>query len=123
MSQENNSMITYSFKKKGKNLSIIISMLLLIFVNYSSAQMQWTVATNPAEFTGRSEHSSVVFKNKIWTITGYGTECKPLHDIWCSEDGITWTSAVDSVPFVMRVGIPCISFNGYLWALGGYNGL
>lgn len=97
--------------------------LILFFITSSYAQISWLVATPEAEFQSRSRHTSILFDNKIWAIGGYDKNEKPLSDIWCSKNGKDWTRILETVPFVMRVNTAIISFQGYLWALGGYNGL
>jgi hypothetical protein len=56
---------------------------------HSTNGITWTRATDNAQFSARSRHSSVVFDNKMWVIGGNDGSSK--NDVWSSTNGITWT--------------------------------
>ncbi|WP_273568784.1 Kelch repeat-containing protein [Maribacter halichondriae] len=77
--------------------------------------------TYAANFTARFRHSTVVFKNKIWVIGGFGDEGY-LNDVWHSDDGLNWTEATSSAGFSSRFGHTSVVFNDKIWVIGGYDG-
>lgn len=77
----------------------------------------WTLAANPAAFTGRYGHTSVVFNNKIWVIGGEAAGF--YNDVWNSSDGVSWTCAANSAGFTQRAGHTSVVFNNKIWVIGG----
>jgi hypothetical protein len=82
--------------------------------------IQWTQATASASFSTRSNHTSVVFDNKMWVIGG--TNGLYLNDVWYSSDGATWTQATASASFSGRYAHTSVVFDNKMWVIGGYNG-
>ncbi len=41
-------------------------------------------------FSSRSEHSLLVYKNKMWVIGGFDASGNVLNDIWNSSNGVDW---------------------------------
>ena len=84
----------------------------------------------------RADHTSVVFKDKIWVLGGYTG--KYLNDVWSSEDGETWT---ESKPpndrdgnkvskdtagtaanwWTARDRHTSVVFKGKIWVMGGFD--
>ncbi|APQ16011.1 kelch-like protein [Maribacter hydrothermalis] len=79
------------------------------------------VTTNAA-FLERTDHTSIVFNDKIWIIGGYDG-FSYLNDIWQSSDGETWTQVTDEAPFHKRSGHIAVVFDNKIWVIGGYNGV
>jgi hypothetical protein len=93
---------------------------------YSSDGSHWTSATLAAPWQGRSGHTSVVFNGKMWVIGGGYFDwdnggSQVLNDAWCSSDGVHWTSATLSAPWIARSGHTSVVHNGKIWLLGGEN--
>jgi hypothetical protein len=84
----------------------------------SSDGVTWTEITQNHVFSPRSEHTSVVFNNKIWVIGGWNGKSF-LNDIWYSADGMSWTQADAPVIFSPRCDIASAVSGGKLWAIGG----
>ncbi|TMM58741.1 hypothetical protein FEE95_04730 [Maribacter algarum] len=62
-------------------------------------------------------HSSVVYDNKLWAITGWGID----GDIWWSSDGNRWNlTNKNEVPFKGRVLTSSVVFNNKVFVVGGY---
>jgi len=80
-----------------------------------------TPVTANADFSGRPEHTSVVFNNKMWVIGGIDGGNR-LNDVWQSSDGITWSQATDNAPFIRRSGHTSIVLDDKIWVVGGYDG-
>ncbi|NRB40855.1 MAG: hypothetical protein HRU20_20690 [Pseudomonadales bacterium] len=70
-------------------------------------------------FSGRYNHQSVVFKNKMWVIGGDDGSSK--NDVWSSSDGISWVQVTSSASFGKRYGHQSVVFNDRIWVLGGYS--
>jgi hypothetical protein len=96
---------------------------------------------NSINLPPRTDHSAVVFKNKIWILGGIGDESIVRNDVWCSTDGNMWelmagsanpnTHVLDSlgIPylpgFVPRRGHTSLVFDNKIWVIGGtsYSGV
>lgn len=77
-------------------------------------------ATSNGSFSGRVDHSSVVFDNKIWVIGGFVGNPNPYkNDVWYSEDGIEWQQATDNAAFSARKEHASVVFNDKIWVIGG----
>ncbi len=88
----------------------------------SAAVNTWTRAASHAPWQTRCYHSTVVFKNKIWILGGYHesvTQRYSLNDIWCSEDGVSWTLVTDNAPWSIRYGMGVGVLDDRLWLIGG----
>ena len=84
----------------------------------------WTEAIDGAGWDNRRDHSSVVFKNKIWVLGGNdGAYSSTENDVWSSVDGISWTEATDgSVRWTARRDHSSVVFEDKIWVLGGWDG-
>ncbi|WP_281613196.1 kelch repeat-containing protein [Flammeovirga sp. SubArs3] len=73
---------------------------------------------SPTSFTSRHQHTTVAFKNKLWTIGG-GTADGIKNDVWSSSDGKNWTLEVENAPFDPRYTHTCLVYNDKIWIIGG----
>ncbi|HQO02805.1 MAG TPA: choice-of-anchor D domain-containing protein, partial [Spirochaetota bacterium] len=75
----------------------------------------WTNITSSAQWSGRCQHSVVVFNDgsgpKMWLIGGYG-----LQDAWCSSDGQTWELKSEQIPWFTGQRFTFV-FNNELWSV------
>ena len=76
------------------------------------------IRTPPAKRSGRSNHTSVVFDNKIWVMGGSGT-----NEVWYSADGRDWSRATSSAQWSARYMHTSVVFDNKMWVLGGAGGL
>ncbi|MGK5092895.1 hypothetical protein WDW89_12875, partial [Deltaproteobacteria bacterium TL4] len=77
----------------------------------------WTQVTSSAAWSGRYNHTSVVFNNKIWVMGGYDGNGK--NDVWYSGDGITWNEATPNAQWGVRAGHTNLVFGNKIWLIGG----
>lgn len=83
-----------------------------------------TISPGSKQFPKRSNHSSVVFNNKMWVIGGAGGAAV-LNDVWSSPDGTSWTKVLadtaspGSNQFSQRYGQGSVVFNNKMWVIGG----
>lgn len=97
----------------------------------SSDGINWTLETNNAGFSGRYDHASIVYDNKIWVVGGKAFDVPgiasnaafvDINDVWSSSDGINWTQITDNAPFSKRGGHTLDVYNGRLHLIsGGFN--
>ncbi len=98
---------------------MLLTAFCFVLPSYLFAQMTWIQATDSAGWSARSNHSSVVFDNKIWVIGGYDpTGFK--RDVWFSTDGVTWTQATNSAGWSPRHKHSSVVFDNKIWVIGGY---
>jgi peptidoglycan hydrolase-like protein with peptidoglycan-binding domain len=84
----------------------------------------WTQTTSSAPAL-RSQHTSVVFNDKMWIIggqtTGFCTSCIAYNDVWSSSDGITWTQVTSNAQWSGRRSLSSVVFNNKIWVIAGEN--
>ena len=69
-------------------------------------------------WSARSEHTSVVFNNKMWVIGGHsGGSCR--NDVWSSSDGKNWTQETANASWSGRCNHTSTVFNNKIWVIGG----
>jgi hypothetical protein len=85
---------------------------------YSTDGVNWTCATNSAEWSPRAGHTSIVFDNKIWVLGGID-EQGTKGDVWFSLNGANWTCATESAPWSPKYGHTSVVFDNKMWVLGG----
>ena len=93
--------------------------LLISFTIFADGT-NWSVVNASAPWGHRSQHQSVVFKDKIWVIGGYKNGGSQK-DVWSSPDGTNWTLVTAAAPWAKRIGHECLVFNNKLWLFGGNN--
>jgi len=86
-----------------------------------------SIATNSAQIGRRGAHSSVVFDNKVWAVSGRvfdidGTYLGEPNDVWNSDDGVDWIQVTDNANFRGRSRHSSVVFNDKMWILGGIIG-
>lgn len=83
----------------------------------------WEEVKATGHFSPRMEHSTAVFKNKLWVIGGRAMGdigfFNPYNDIWQSSDGKNWTKVMDKAPFPARHSHKTLVYNNALWVIGG----
>lgn len=80
-----------------------------------------TEGSNP--FLTRREHELLSYDNKLWVIGGLcwnGSNTVLGRDVWYSENGIDWTLAIGSAPWMRRAGHAGVVFDGKMWIMGGW---
>jgi hypothetical protein len=80
--------------------------------------VNWICATPSAGWSGRLQHTSVVFDNKIWVLGGVDPSGF-RNDIWYSTDGVNWTQATASAGWSGRWGHTSVVFDNKMWVMGG----
>ena len=93
---------------------------LLISLTAFADGTNWAVVNASAPWGHRSQHQSVVFKDKIWVLGGYKNSTSH-NDVWSSPDGTNWTLITAAAPWAKRIGHECLVFNNKLWLFGGNN--
>jgi len=86
---------------------------------YSTDGLSWTLKTPSASFIPRREHSSVVYNNKMWVISGNEDMTGYKNDVWSSSDGFSWTQETYSADFSLRTIHNSAVFNNKIWVIGG----
>ena len=74
------------------------------------------------KFSPRTDHSSVIFDDKIWVIGGLGTGSGFKNDVWYSSDGLNWTEATVSANFSPRKKHTSVVYDNNIWVVAGYDG-
>lgn len=89
----------------------------------SSDGKKWELVTPDAGWAPRAYHQAVVHDGKIWVMGGgnYVPEYQALHDVWCSEDGKTWTEVTKAAPWHERLWFSAVAYRDHLWVLGGWS--
>jgi len=79
----------------------------------------WDIATNNAPWKDRRSMQTIVFKDKMWLMGGWGPELGCKNDVWSSEDGAKWKVENISADWPAREGHQVLFFNNKLWVMGG----
>ncbi len=69
------------------------------------------------QFTPRTLHQVVMFKNKMWLLGGWDRYY--TNDVWSSVDGKTWTRETANANWDVRMSHQVVVFRNKLWVLGG----
>lgn len=90
---------------------------------YSRDGKAWNLATNNAGWSPRAFHQAIVFDNKLWVLGGgnYVPQHHALHDVWCSDDGITWTQVTEAAPWGPRLWFSSVVYRDRMWVMGGWS--
>jgi len=91
---------------------------------YSINGLNWIQTTNDIGWPDRIRNVSLSFNDKMWMMGG--TDNRPItplffNDVWCSDDGITWSEVTDNAPWVERNEFYSFNYNNKMWIMGGYN--
>ena len=81
----------------------------------------WTRALTRVTWPNRDGHATVVFKDRLWVLGGWGTG--PLNDVWSSTDAVDWTLATPEAPWAARKALTAVVFKDHIWLLGGSLGV
>ncbi len=118
LSESLNQNTTYNWKviaKDGKGGFTQSSQTNKFVTRYYDRGME---ATSKGAFSGRIDHTSVVFDEKMWVIGGFdGSSYR--NDVWYSEDGILWEQATEMAAFSPRKEHGSVVFDNKLWVIGG----
>src|SRR5205814_2161561 len=64
-------------------------------------------------------HTCVVYGGKMWLIGGHDYNNRSKNDIWCSDNGTTWTLVTSAAAFSPRAGHSSVVIDGKMWVIGG----
>ena len=115
-------------EKKNIYVSLVVVILVIIaFVVFSGKPKgveESTLTAAPAEkcfFPARTQHTSVVFNNKMWVIGGVTTGGSLLNDVWSSSTGQfnNWSKVTTTIPWLGRYQHASTVFNNKMWVMGG----
>ena len=92
----------------------------------------WACVNDSAPFGARYAAGIAVFQGKLWLMGGSMNqrneppekiypEMTTYNDVWCSEDGVTWTRVLEHAPWSPRMWFPVVEFGGQLWLMGGFD--
>jgi len=86
----------------------------------------WNCVTDNAGWSPRLGAAGVVLKDKMWILGGVERyfDGEPRHlrnDVWCSDDGATWTLTTDKAPWSPRAYHCALAFQDKIWVFGGGN--
>lgn len=89
----------------------------------SSDGATWKMATAGAGWSPRAYHQAVVLNDKIYVLGGgnYVPRYQAKNDVWCSEDGVTWTQLTESAPWHPRLWFSSVVYRDRMWVLGGWS--
>lgn len=96
---------------------------------WSSADgVNWELVCASAPWGQRALHYTVAFAGKLWVMGGQtmpgfvrdGPSEAFYNDVWCSEDGATWTCVTQHAPWEPRgmIGGSAVK-DGRIWLMGG----
>jgi hypothetical protein len=92
-------------------------------VCYSTDGKTWTRVLPDPPWLPRSCPAAVVHDGKIWVLGGFNLLRSPpvyYNDVWCSSDGLHWTSVTGRAEWPPLAGHQALSFDGKLWVIGGH---
>lgn len=83
----------------------------------------WIEVKATGHFAPRMEHTTTVFKNKLWVIGGRAMGdigfFNPYNDIWQSSDGKNWKKVMVKALFPARHSHKTLVYDNALWVIGG----
>lgn len=88
--------------------------------------VNWVQETANAGWPTRYKHASAVFNGRIWVMGGVHDDTNSitlLNDVWSSPDGVNWTEETPAASWGVRSNHSVMSYGGYLWVVGGDDGL
>lgn len=91
---------------------------------WSSADgKEWKLATANAGWSPRAYQQAAVLGGKMFVFGGgnYVPQYHAKNDVWCSEDGETWTQLTDAAPWSPRIWFSAAVYRDRIWVLGGWS--
>jgi hypothetical protein len=91
---------------------------------WSSADgKDWRLETPNAPWSKRAHAQALVFDNRIWVMGGglWHPEHVATNDVWCSEDGVTWTQVTPAAAWQPRLWFSAVVYRDRMWVLGGWS--
>ncbi len=90
---------------------------------YSTDGKEWKQATANAGWSPRAYHQAVVHAGKMWVFGGgnYVPKYHGVNDVWCSDDGVTWTQVSDKAAWSPRLWFSAVTYRDRMWVLGGWS--
>jgi hypothetical protein len=81
----------------------------------------WTQITDNAPWPCRIWSTSVVYKNRLWTLGGFRSEpdWNNFNDVWYSANGADWSELVTETVWSPRHEISAYVFAGRIWVVAG----
>jgi hypothetical protein len=87
---------------------------------YSNDGRIWTRADTKQRIWPRTQHSAIVFNDRIWLIGGKTQRNISLvNDVWNTQDGVQWSRASVSALFTPGQDHSSVVFNDTIWVIGG----
>ncbi len=94
--------------------------------------VNWTCATQNAPYGKRSAAAVTSFAGKLWLMGGstekantppekHYKQFTTFNDVWCSEDGATWTRVLEHAPWAPRMWTVAAVYAGRIWLIGGFD--
>ena len=87
--------------------------------NSGTTAATFSASTTPA-WAPRYLGNALVFKDRMWILSGFGVAGLPAGDIWSSTDGVTWAAASGSAPWGGRQGFGACVLGNKMYVMGGY---
>lgn len=94
--------------------------------------IHWTKVADKVPYGDRATSAVVAYKGKLWVMAG--RIVKPntppektykdytsLNDVWCSEDGATWTRVLEEASWVPRMWSVAEVYADRMWIIGGFD--
>ena len=86
----------------------------------------WELAAGTTPWEGRRAPGSTVLGNMMWFYGGRSDEDTPedeyFNDVWSTQNGSTWTRAIEHAAWSPRFAFGAAAYKGKLWAMGGGSG-
>lgn len=83
----------------------------------------WRLELANAPWSKRAYGQTVVFDGKLWHMGGGARAPATVtrNDVWCSEDGVSWTQVTDAAPWAPRLWFSAVVYRGRMWVIGGWS--
>jgi len=104
------------------------------FYDYSDAMVKndvwssadgrnWELVTANAAWPKRAHAQAVVFDNRIWIMGGglWNPQHIVFNDVWCSEDGVSWTQVTEAASWNPRLWFSSVVYRDRIWVFGGWS--
>lgn len=94
--------------------------------------IEWRCEVAHAAYGKRAASAVAVYRDRLWLLGGRTPEpndppekgypsITTHNDVWCSEDGITWTRVLEHAPWAPRQWTIAREYAGRLWLIGGHD--